>query len=125
MQDQLKRSSVRGLSGGSSAVVIGNRRWDKAAGQRWKQSSQSPLRQPIPPWVGVTDAYVVGKTTSEGRPALVVTFFDPNVPAWFRVIVDRKTSRTLDLRMVATAHFMHDHLHSFNEAPAIRRPTPS
>jgi hypothetical protein len=113
------------IAGGSSAVVIGNRRWDKAAGQRWKQSSQSPLRQPIPPWVGVTDAYVVGKTTSEGRPALVVTFFDPNVPAWFRVIVDRKTSRPLDLRMVATAHFMHDHLHSFNEAPAIRPPTPS
>jgi hypothetical protein len=113
------------IAGGSSAVVIGKRRWDKAPGGTWKESSQSPLRQPIPPWVRVTDAYVVGKTTSAGRPAFVVTFFDPNVPAWFRLVVDRRTHRTLDLRMVATAHFMHDRLHSFNEAPATRPPTPS
>jgi hypothetical protein len=113
------------IVGGSSAVVIGKRRWDKEPGQPWKESSQQPLRQPIPPWVGVTDAYVVGNTMSEGRPALVVTFFDPNTPAWFRLVVDRQTHRTLDLRMVATAHFMHDRLHSFDAAPAIRPPTPS
>jgi hypothetical protein len=111
------------IAGGSSAVVIGKRRWDKAPGERWKQSSQSPLRQPIPPWVGVTDAYVVGKTTSDGHPALVVTFFDPKVPAWFRLVVDHKTNRTLDLRMVATAHFMHDRLHSFDAVPPIRPPS--
>ncbi len=113
------------IVGGSSAVVIGNRRWDKAPGGPWKESSQSPLRQPIPPWVRVTDASVLGATTIRGRPALIVSFFDPNVPAWFRLVVDRTTHRTLDLRMVATAHFMHDRLHSFNEAPAIRPPTPS
>jgi hypothetical protein len=110
------------IAGGSSAVVIGKRRWDKEPGEPWKESSQSPLRQPIPPWVGVTDADVVGKTNSDGRPALVVTFFDPNTPAWFRLVVDRTTHRTLDLRMVATAHFMHDRLHSFNAAPPIRPP---
>jgi hypothetical protein len=32
------------------------------------------------------------------------------------------THRTLDLRMVATAHFMHDRLHSFNAVPPIRPP---
>jgi hypothetical protein len=111
------------IVGGSSAVVIGKRRWDKAPGERWKQSSQSPLRQPIPPWVDVTDGSVVGATTVRGRPALVVTFFDPNVPAWFRLAVDRETHRTLDLRMVATAHFMHDRLHSFDAAPPIRPPS--
>ena len=110
------------IVGGASAVVIGKRRWDKEQGQPWEESSQQPLQQPIPPWVRVTDAHVVGETTVDGRPARVVTFFDPNVPAWFRVVVDRETNRTLDLRMVATAHFMHDRLHSFNAVPPIRPP---
>jgi hypothetical protein len=113
------------IVGDSSAVVIGKRRWDKEPGKPWKESSQQPLRQPIPPWVRVTDAYVVGKTTLDGRPAVVITFFDPNVPAWFRLVVDRKTHLTLDLRMVATAHFMHDQLHSFNAVPPIRPPRSS
>ena len=53
----------------------------------------------------------------------MVTFFDPRTPAWYAVILDRQTFRTYDLRMVATAHFMHDRFHSFNETPAIRPPT--
>ena len=110
------------IAGGASAVVIGKRRWDKEPGRPWKESSQQPLRQPIPPWVRVTDAHVVGETTVAGRRARVVTFFDPNVPAWFRLVVDRETDRTLDLRMVATAHFMHDRLHSFDSVPPIRPP---
>jgi hypothetical protein len=114
------------IVGGASAVVIGKRRWDKERpGRPWKESSQQPLRQPIPSWARVTDAYVVGKTTSNGRPAVVVTFFDPNTPAWFRLVVDRATRRTLDVRMVTTAHFMHDRLHSFNAAPPIRPPLSS
>jgi hypothetical protein len=110
------------IAGGASAVVIGKRRWDKEPGGPWKESSQQPLQQPIPPWVRVTDAHVVGDATVAGRPARVVTFFDPNVPAWFRLVVDRETDRTRDLRMVATAHFMHDRLHSFNSVPPIRPP---
>jgi len=111
------------IARGASAVVVGKRRWDKdQPGQPWKESSQQPLRQPIPPWVRATDAYVVGRTTANGRPAVVVTFFDPNIPAWFRLVVDRATHRTVDLRMVATSHFMRDRLHSFNAAPPIRPP---
>jgi len=113
------------IVGGSSAVVIGKRRWDQEPGKPWKESSQQQLRQPIPPWVRVTDAHIVGKTTLNGRRAVVITFFDPNVPAWFRLVVDRRTRRTLDLRMVATAHFMHDRLHSFNAVPPIRPPRSS
>ena len=112
------------IVGGASAVVIEKRRWDKTPGEPWKESPQRPIRQPVPPWVGVTDATVVGQTAVGGRPALVVTFFDPNTPGWFRLVVDRRTLRTLDLRMVATAHFMHDRLHSFDAAPAIRPPSP-
>ena len=110
------------IAGGTSAVIIGKRRWDKSPGEGWKPASQSPIRQPTPPWVRPTDAHVVRTTTVDGRPASVVTFFDPNTPAWFRLVVDRETLRTLDLRMVATAHFMHDRLHSFDKVPAIRPP---
>jgi hypothetical protein len=108
---------------GASAVIVGNRRWDRNPGGPWKESPQRPIRQPAPPWVGATDAYVVGTTVVRGRPALVLTFFDPSTPGWFRAVVDKHTLRTLDLRMVATAHFMHDRMHSFNETPAIRPPT--
>jgi hypothetical protein len=107
------------IAGGGSAVVVGKRRWDKEPGGRWKASSQFPLRQPTPPWVGVTNAHVVGTTIMRGRSAVVVTFFDPKTPSWLRVVLDRKTLRTLDLRMIATAHFMHDRFHSFDETPDI------
>jgi hypothetical protein len=108
---------------GAEAVVIGKRRWDRTPGRSWTESSQFPLRQPVPPWVGVTDAHVVSAAVVHGRPAIVVTFFDPKTPSWLRVVVDRETHRTLDVRMVATAHFMHDRFHSFDETPGIRPPT--
>ena len=111
------------IVGGASAVVIGKRRWDKSPDEAWTSSPQRPIRQPTPPWVRATNAHVVGKTVVDGRQALVVTFFDPNTPGWFRIVVDRRTLRTLDLRMVATAHFMHDRLHSFDAVPAIRPPS--
>jgi hypothetical protein len=113
------------IRGGSSAVVIGKRRWDKAPGQRWRESYQLPLRQPVPPWVAATNARVVGTALVHGRAADVVTFFDPRTPSWLQVVADRATHRTLDVRMVATAHFMHDRFHSFDETPSIRPPARS
>jgi hypothetical protein len=108
---------------GASAVVVGKRRWDKVPGEPWEASAQLPLRQPRPPWVRAVNARVVGTTLARGRPALVVTFFDPGTPAWYAAILDRETFRTYDLRMIAAAHFMHDRFHSFNETPAIRPPS--
>jgi hypothetical protein len=108
---------------GASAVVVGKRRWDKLPGEPWEASPQLPLRQPRPPWVSAANARVVGTTLARGRPALMVTFFDPKTPAWYTLIVDRETLRTYDVRMVATAHFMHDRFHSFNKTPAIRPPS--
>jgi hypothetical protein len=107
---------------GASAVVVGKRRWDKVPGRPWKASPQFPVRQPVPTWVYVTDAHVVRTTLARGRPVVVVTFFDPKTPSWLTVVVDRETLRTLDVRMVATAHFMHDRFHSFNETRDIRPP---
>jgi hypothetical protein len=52
----------------------------------------------------------------------VIAFFDPGSPGWFRIVVDRKTYRTLDVRMVAPAHFMHDAYGPFNAPVSIRPP---
>jgi hypothetical protein len=107
---------------GASAVVIGQRRWDKDRGGGWKSSSQVPVNQPTPQWVSATNAFVIARMTARGRPAWKVSFFDPKTPAWFTVVLDRRTLRTLDLRMVTTAHFMHQVYGAFDATPAIRVP---
>ena len=111
------------VQGGWAGVVIGARRWDRAPGAtRWQPSAQTPLHQPVPFWVSVTDAHVLGAVTYHGRPAVRVSFFDPGSPAWFTLVIDPKTSRTLDSHMVTNAHFMHDTYESFDTTPAIVPP---
>ena len=108
---------------GASAVIVGKQRWDKVApGEPWKVSPQPPIHQPTPPWVDATNARVVDETIVRGRPAHVITFFDPKTPGWYTATVDRESSRTYDVRMIATAHFMHDRFHSFDETPPIEPP---
>ena len=108
---------------GPAGVIVGNRRWDRAAsGKRWVSSPQLPVSQPVPFWISVRDAHVLGTPTVQGRRAWLVSFFDPGTPAWFTVALDRATLRTLELRMVTTAHFMHDVYASFNATAAVVPP---
>ena len=67
------------IPGSGGGVVIGARRWDRSKpGGRWLESPQSALiTQPVPFWVGVSDAHVLGTVTSSGRAAWLVSFFDP------------------------------------------------
>lgn len=112
------------IAGGAEAVVIGNRRWDRASSiGSWQRSSQHPsLPQPLPFWSGVRDAHIVASPSVRGRRVWRITFFDPQTPAWFRVLLDRRTLRTLDLRMVTAAHFMHDIYGPFNQPLRLRPP---
>jgi hypothetical protein len=110
------------IQGGSEAVVIGNRRWDRQPGGRWIESPQLPLTQPLPFWASVTDAHVLGSGTLGGRPVWIVSFFDPKTPGWFEIELEKKTTRTLELKMTATAHFMHDVYRSFDRPAGIRPP---
>ena len=111
------------VKGGWAGVVVGTRRWDRAPGSdHWEPSSQSRLLQPTPAWVGVTAAHVLGDVTYRGRRAVRVSFFDPPSPAWFKLTIDRKTLRTLDVWMVTNAHFMRDSYRAFNSTPAIVPP---
>jgi hypothetical protein len=92
-------------------VIIGNRRWDRpGVGAEWRASPQVPaLRQPAPFWPrAITNIRVLRSGRVEGRPVWVVSFLDPATPAWFTAWIDRSSYRTLQLEMVATAHFMHD-----------------
>jgi hypothetical protein len=110
------------IKGGWSAVIIGDRRWDRPPGGRWRASPQSPIRQPVPSWASVVDAHVLGKAQVRGRPAWKVSFFDPTTRAWFTIALDRRNVRTLDIHMTATAHFMHDVYSRFDEPVSIRPP---
>jgi hypothetical protein len=95
------------IRNGPRAVVIGARRWDKLPGQRWQASQQDPIRTPVPLWEQVANAHVLRTATLRGHPVWVISFFDPQIRAWFTIWVDRATARTLELRMTAQAHFMH------------------
>jgi hypothetical protein len=107
------------IHGGYSAVIVGGKRWDRGPGGRWVESPQTPaLRQPVPVWQSATDAYVVRELGA----TLWITFYDPRTPAWFAITVDARTQRTLDLRMITTAHFMHERYSSFDAPLSVTPP---
>jgi len=106
------------VKNGSSAVIIGNRRWDKLPGGKWEESEQTPIRQPTPFWQSWTDAHLLDETKSTWH----VSFFDPKTPGWYELLIDKDTTRVLELRMHATAHFMREVYSRFNAPVTIRPP---
>ncbi|HYZ78189.1 MAG TPA: CopD family protein [Gaiellaceae bacterium] len=110
------------ISSGVQAIVVGGRRWDRTGTGPWRASPQSPLRLPAPPWSRVRDARVLRRGVDRGRPVWAIAFLDPTIPAWFEAQVDRRTLRTLDVRMTAAAHFMHDRYSGFDAPLRISPP---
>ena len=113
------------IRGGASAIVLGERRWDRdRAGAPWRRSQQLPaLRVPQPAWGSrATNAYVLRDGHVDGRPVWVVSFANPSTPAWFTAWVDRSTYRPLRLHMTAAAHFMTHRYLEFDRPLAIRPP---
>jgi hypothetical protein len=117
--DRLAYSTSRA----GDAVVVGGRRWDRRTGkQRWLASPQDPLALPAPDWRRALDASILGSGRRAGRPVWRVSFYDPTVPAWFEVELDKRTSLPLHLRMTAAAHFMTHTFHAFNAPLSIMPP---
>jgi hypothetical protein len=106
------------VENGPAAVIIGNRRWDKLPGGKWEESEQTPIRQPTPFWVSSTDAHVLESTKSAWR----VSFFDPKTPAWFELVIAKRSLNLLELRMHTTAHFMHEVYDRFNAPVQVTPP---
>jgi hypothetical protein len=107
------------IRGGASGIIIGSRRWDRARGQPWVESGQTPLPQPEPIWAGhFTNAFLLKTTPS----TYVVSFMKPLGPTWFTLRLDRRTLRPRDLRMTTAAHFMTHRYTRFNAAPQIKPP---
>jgi hypothetical protein len=116
------RLAYRTEPGGGRSVIIGAQRWDRSGAGPWSKSPALRLHQPKPFWVGVADAHVVGSGRIGTHPVWRVSFFDPKTPAWFLASIDKRTARTLDIRMWATAHFMHDTYGQFNAPFTISPP---
>jgi hypothetical protein len=113
------------IRGGASAVVIGRRRWDRAApGAAWTRSSQlPPLEVPQPTWGEVVvDPHLLAPGRVDGRSVWVVSFANPTIPAWFTAWIDRRDYRTLRLRMTAAGHFMFHRYVEFDRPLRIRPP---
>jgi hypothetical protein len=106
------------VENGPAAVIIGNRRWDKLPGGKWEKSEQTPIHQPTPFWVSWTDAHVLESTKNAWR----VSFFDPKTPGWYELRIAKRSMRTLELRMNATAHFMREVYERFNARLEITPP---
>ena len=118
------RLSYRILTSGEQSIVIGDRRWIKPSGsKRWSAYDQQPVTQPVPFWSSAVDAHILGTVSVHGQPAWKVSFFDsPEAPGWFTILVDKQTTHTMDMRMTATAHFMHDTYGPFNGPSRSCRP---
>lgn len=110
------------IRNGPAAVAIGSKRWDKLPGRRWQASDQDPITEPIPLWKSVTNAHLLGSPTVYGRKVWKVSFFDPQLPAWFTIWVDKASGRTLELMMTAQAHFMHQVYGPFDSPLRIKPP---
>jgi copper transport protein len=107
------------IQGGASGIIIGSRRWDRARGQPWVESGQTPLPQPEPIWAGhFTNAFLLRTTPS----TYVVSFMKPLGPTWFTVTLDRRTFRPRALRMTTAAHFMTHRYTRFNAPARIKPP---
>jgi hypothetical protein len=111
------------IKGSGSSVIIGDQRWDKPEGAtKWQETQQAPVQQPQPFWVSATDARLLGTVSVHGRPTWKISFYDPGTPGWFTILVDKATMHTVDIRMTAIAHFMHDTYGPFNAPISIKAP---
>lgn len=118
--DRLSYRSATGAAG----VVIGARRWDRIAGGAWKRSLQNPpLALPAVPWgAGAYDISLLGSGRAHGGAVVRLSLYEPTTPAWYTVTLDRRSGRTLEVDMTATAHFMRDRYLVFDAPLRIEPP---
>jgi hypothetical protein len=111
------------VMGGDESIIIGATRWDRAPAASWQRSPQAPIRPITPYWADpVEDATLLGHARVDGRATDVVSFADPQTPAFFTIWVDQLTHRTLRLKMTAAGHFMLHRYGPFNSDIKVEPP---
>jgi hypothetical protein len=104
------------IRGGSQAIVIGGRRWDRSnPNAKWIESSQTPLDVMHPYWGTVTNVHLVAPNT--------LTFLDRSIPAWFRVTLGGAPLLPRVTHMTAAAHFMIDRYGAYGDSSAPSPPS--
>ena len=100
---------------GTAAVQIGSRRWDRTPGQSWVGSRVTPVKVPSTWWGPHSrNTFLVGSDQ--------LVFFDPQIPAWFRLTFDPSDDRPLRLGMIAAAHFMTETYSGFDRPLRVTAP---
>jgi hypothetical protein len=113
------------IDGGGAGIIVGDHRWDRRSPRgRWQKLEQAPLDLPQPTWGTdeMSNAHVLDSGTVAGQPVWFVSFYDPSGRAWFELAVAKRTFQTLELKMTATAHFMHQAFSRFNAPLTVRPP---
>ena len=112
------------IAGGSSAVVIGAQRWDRAAeSKRWQRSDQEPLDLPALPWgTRLTSVVLLDPPAGQRGTAIRLAMFEPAISAWHEVTIDARTFHLRTLLMTAPSHFMRQDFLGYGEALSIAPP---
>jgi hypothetical protein len=111
------------IRGGIESVIIGGTRWDRQPGEGWVRSPQTVISAVRPFWSPqITNAALLRSARVGARPTWVVSFANPQTPAFFTVWIDKQTFRTLRLEMTAAAHFMVHHYGPFDRRLRIDAP---
>jgi hypothetical protein len=101
-------------------VIIGKSRWDYRSGN-WERAPFPGFRASFM-WDGASNARLLRESRSPQRTELVIAAFDREpVPAWFKLYVDKRSSRVLRADMLSPSHFMQQRFRDFN-APIVIRP---
>ena len=99
---------------GPAAIVIGPRRWDRVSpGRPYVESPQTPLDVTQPLWSNVTNVHEIAPD--------VLTFLDRSLPAWFRLEVESRRPRVVN--MEAAAHFMVERYVAFDAPVEVSPPS--
>jgi hypothetical protein len=106
------------VENGPAGIIVGNRRWDKVPGGTWQEAAQTPIHQPAPFWLSWKDARVLSQTKDAWR----ISFYDPKTPAWYELLIAKRSMLPLEMHMNTTSHFMHDVYGSFNAPLRVNPP---
>jgi hypothetical protein len=113
------------IAGGSSAVLVGPHRWDRAAGStRWLRSPQDPVLAPALPWgADIRDVVKLDPLSDRRGKDLRFALFEPSIPAWYEVTVDAHTFHLRSVHMTAPSHFMRDDYVAYDGVAEIAPPS--